>query len=200
MISASDFWMLDAAVEMGIDLPVLVSPQIELALNRRSHGLTRPALVEAVASLFARGLIRGQRDNEPVALDAEAVETGLSGPGPRFGGATYYFLTAAGGVAWEVLARPDWSLFFGDSGGADGTRSVEATTIEFARSRFLDPSSGYLSEGRTQVEQRLAPCGCHLLEAPTGRLSHYRRGQQSPGEAPGPFRGRGPTLVLDPNL
>ena len=69
MFTSAEFWLLDVAVTMPIDLPVLVSPNIEIALNRSGHGLSRPILVDTLVSLFERGLIVGTREGAEMRLD-----------------------------------------------------------------------------------------------------------------------------------
>jgi hypothetical protein len=154
VLSREDFWLLDAAVEMAIDLPVLVSPHIEMALNRKSHCLSHAALVEALVSLAGRGLIQGTKDGAvPVTLDRATVEAGLAAGRPRLEGAIHYWLTESGGHQWEAQVSPDWRRF---STGyeKDGERVVEASTVELAKEEYSRWPGAKAAE--PQLEQ-LAP-------------------------------------------
>lgn len=169
MLTSAEFWLLDVAVTMAIDLPVLVSPSIEVALNRPGHGLSRPALVETIVSLFERGLIKGMREDAETPLDAPRVEAGLKGRAPRFEVATYYYLTQAGGGEWEALLRPNWAMF-SEGWDLDGETVVEAGTLELAREIFFDPNGDSVPvAGARAREERLAPwTATYWKELPEG--------------------------------
>jgi hypothetical protein len=91
---------------MRCDLAVLDSQNIEVALNRRSHGLEPTEVRAVLARLRRRGWIEI--------------------------GAGDYGLTALVGAAWEERAQPDWSRLIDDS--SDGHfRSVEGVIPERVR-------------------------------------------------------------------
>ena len=53
-LALAEFWFLDAALEMRINLDVLVNPRIAEALNRPGHGLTRTSATSSAGSTSVR--------------------------------------------------------------------------------------------------------------------------------------------------
>ena len=50
-----EYWLLETVVEHELEICVLVDDDLELRLNKRDHGLTRPSLVETFYRLLPRG-------------------------------------------------------------------------------------------------------------------------------------------------
>lgn len=107
------FWFLDAVIEMGENLAVLKSPHIEEVMNRRTHGLGERELVEFLASLCQAGLVEVKNEDDVRACSLREVERAFSTsrrePGHYSG--FWYYLTPAGGAAWESVTNPDWDRF-----------------------------------------------------------------------------------------
>ncbi|NOJ95160.1 hypothetical protein HMI51_19750 [Corallococcus coralloides] len=113
-IDRRSFWFLDAVVELRENLAVLRSPDIEVILNRRTHGLEARELAPMLASLCEAGLIRVKHsETDALVRTLPEIESALAvsscKPG-RYSG-FWYGLTPEGGAAWESLTRPDWNRY-----------------------------------------------------------------------------------------
>lgn len=124
----STYWLLDVVVEHRVSLDSLVSDGDPNYFNRRfrrsPHGLTPDALYELLVLLFEQGLLltwpittaplgRGEPGFSP--SRAQIAEALQPQPITRFASASsqrlLYGLSAAGGVFWESLSRPDWDRY-----------------------------------------------------------------------------------------
>lgn len=157
-------WFLNAAAELRLDLDVLASPQIEAALNRRTHGLSEEELVRILGDLQERGWISFSLRVADVAIAGtdeircalHAREAGR----PRL----WYGLTQAGGAEWERHARPRWGRFIDSStGGCDEHGLIASETFAMTRLRILrfeqlcNPVIGHEPIAGTQTWEDLAP-------------------------------------------
>jgi hypothetical protein len=134
-------WFLNAAVEFRLDLDVLVSPDMEMALNRRSHGLSEDGVLRTLLELQRRGWISFRSQDDDVRGPGEAVlrdalharERGLRMR------RLWYGLTESGGAAWEAEARPLWDRFIGSwvSGDWQVKEPREEETLAASRERIL---------------------------------------------------------------
>lgn len=107
----SDYWMLDSAREGWYPLNWLVSPDIELAYNRPTHGLTYDALVAVLEQLFQRGELAAELIEQPVVRSPiqptrAEIEAALAGTIM-----IDYGLSAVGAARWEAVSQPDWSHY-----------------------------------------------------------------------------------------
>ncbi len=108
------YWLLESAVELCLPLSILISENLDEALNKTPHGMPEALLVETLVDLFQCGLI--EADGLPgKGADANPEQVSLALHG-RFGseGTVYYGLTAEGGRQWELFARPDWNVIIGE--------------------------------------------------------------------------------------
>jgi hypothetical protein len=158
-LSAAELWFLDAAFEFWIDLPVLVSRDVALALNRRTHGLDSEQVVTTLAALYSRGFIDGRWHQEPYALTPECIRQGLGSVAER-GSAPYYGLTVAGGEAWEAATMPRWVEYVTHDAGFEGdirNSTIEAATRERARAELEQSPDRALVIDESIEEELLVP-------------------------------------------
>jgi hypothetical protein len=148
-----DFWFLDAALEMRINLDVLVNPRIAEALNRPGHGLTRAEVVAMLLDLQARGLIDGRDREGAVILTPESIEGAFVVP--RLRPTHWYGLTAEGGASWERAALPRWDLFINEF--SDGDREViEAASVQVV-GRYFERWVEFGAEAASRQDEPIAP-------------------------------------------
>ena len=111
-----EYWILETAVEGRFPVADLMDNDIEVTLNKKGHGLTRPALLETLHRLIASGLISAENEVDGVISTHQQIERALNEPIrriPRVGERkrTYYRLTPEGGTQWEAFAAPDWQKY-----------------------------------------------------------------------------------------
>ncbi len=118
-----EYWLLETAVELREPLCFVYGDEVDVMFNKPSHGLQRDALLDAIESLFLRGLVEASRignDTQTFSMSREEIEVALDAPGPVKKTSSgpientrciFYQLTAAGGAAWESFAQPDWTKF-----------------------------------------------------------------------------------------
>ena len=99
----------------------LTSDSLEEWFNRPHHGLDLTGVANTLRHLLTEGLIVLFPGNGEALHDDEEelrrlVEVGYRGPLFK---TTYYGLTAAGGEAWEKVARPDWDRYIDSSFGTE---------------------------------------------------------------------------------
>ncbi len=116
-----EYWLLETVVEHELEICALVDNDLELRLNKRDHGLTRPSLVETLYRLLSSGLIYAKNEEMGFISTAEQIELTLDEP-KRWVGVpiderkvTYYGLTQEGGAQWEAFAAPDWRKYIAAS-------------------------------------------------------------------------------------
>ncbi len=109
---------------------VLTSDNLAEIMNRRKgHELTHTALVETLHAAYHNGWIAGRRyenDDWEHPIDTELnslnIEKGLT---REFD--IYYGLSSLGGVQWETLSKPQWSLYI-DCGVSHGTLTIRTSS------------------------------------------------------------------------
>ncbi|GMU09689.1 hypothetical protein ASNO1_59430 [Corallococcus caeni] len=111
-------------MKWGENLAVLGSPDIEIIINRRTHGLEARELAPMLASLCEAGLIEVKHHDSGVrARSLPEIESAFAvsscRPG-RYSG-FWYTLTPEGGALWESLTRPDWSRYCKGEWGKEQT-------------------------------------------------------------------------------
>jgi hypothetical protein len=158
-VDSSEFWFVDLVAESLYPLDVLVSPQIELALNRKTHGLSRADVLSTLRRLSRAGLIYFERE------DGQCE--------PAFGSKVYYGLTARGGSAWEQIACPDWGRFLSDYKARTPDGAWERVVQGADRAR-VERCIAWPSEDTEFVRPLpvggATPLGGDVLEDPRGRL------------------------------
>ena len=112
-----EYWLLETVVEHELEIFALVDDDLELHLNKKGHGLTRPSLVETLHRLLASGLIYAKNEVDGFISTSEQIKRALDemqlkhidsvGEGKRIS----YGLTEKGGVQWEAFAAPDWQRY-----------------------------------------------------------------------------------------
>jgi len=107
-------WLLDAAVEHGVDVRTLAAPNMGEALNRKPHGHSLSEIARVLAQMVVEGEITIHRDfgRTPPAITAcegQIVEM-LSEP-RETKRPSFYCLTERGGAEWEAWAKPQWSRY-----------------------------------------------------------------------------------------
>jgi hypothetical protein len=106
-------WLLDAAVELGVDLRTLAAANVGEVLNRKPHGHSPEALARVLARMSEDGEILIEAFGRS-ACDAAFTEAQLLDlmHEPRTSGRRFWYrLTERGGAAWESWARPQWSRY-----------------------------------------------------------------------------------------
>ena len=114
-MDAGEYWLLDSVVESRDSLAMLVSKDIETALNKRSHGLTRDQLINVLDRLFLRGDLLAHRMEKlgpkeffiPTRTEIEEAFRGRV--------RCFYGLTSQGGARWEEVSQPHWERYIHDS-------------------------------------------------------------------------------------
>ena len=106
-------------MEFGVPLNVLAAPNMELALNRKGHGLTAEQLAHSIAEMVEAGELGisvleapGQRWRKfrafPEQCILELIERQSDHPDFIRSG---YHLTQLGGSEWEKWAEPNWRRY-----------------------------------------------------------------------------------------
>jgi hypothetical protein len=106
-----EYWLLDAVVEYRLGIDVAAREDVAEALNRQTHGLSRPELADTLMGLLGKCLIQMTRpDDSLVFPEREAVVAAMD-QGYKQPGNLTYGLTAEGGRLWEQFTRPEWNRF-----------------------------------------------------------------------------------------
>jgi hypothetical protein len=177
-IDARSFWFLDEVVELGLNLAVLCSPDIEVIVNRPSHGLDEHELAPMLASLCAAGFIEVKGPDDVLARTLREIEDAFAvsrcSPVPHTG--FQYFLTPEGGAAWERLTRPDWSRYFVTALSRQETW-IEAASLEAAEGEFrweaTDPS--HVPVPGSEIRTVMRPwAATYWKTLPIGYKVHFR--------------------------
>ena len=112
-----EYWLLENVVEDAFAICALIDSDLELHLNKKWHGLTRPSLVETLYRLLASGLIYTKNEATGFISTHEQIERALDEMKSRDIDSvdekkiTSYGLTQKGGVQWEAFAAPDWQIY-----------------------------------------------------------------------------------------
>jgi len=101
-MNKTEYWFLNLVVEGQHRLKILNHPEIELATNRRTHGLPFEELAETIYRLCQQGDITTGINEREVQLSLAGIEAGLSGQV-----SVWYGLTAQGGAKWEEYSNPN---------------------------------------------------------------------------------------------
>jgi hypothetical protein len=107
-----EYWLLDSVVEAWYPLKWLASDEVELAFNRRRHGLSRDELTGALERLFEGGdLLAGRMEKSMLQQESfvparAEIEQALAGQLD-----ISYGLTPQGGARWEAVSRPEWQRY-----------------------------------------------------------------------------------------
>jgi hypothetical protein len=107
-----EYWLLETAVEVPIPICWLDWAEMEEALNKSGHGMSRSLLIETMRKLFKEGLITAHRFgkwNDAFELSPVEIETALNEK--QNIKEHFYRLTKKGGIYWEAFARPNWNLY-----------------------------------------------------------------------------------------
>ena len=107
-------WLLDAAVELGLDIRTLAASNVGEIHNRTPHGHPPEAIASVLARMSADGEIlfhRGFPRNAPAETLDEAQIRGLLAEPRETGRPCWYRLTERGGAEWEQWAKPQWSRY-----------------------------------------------------------------------------------------
>ncbi|MCK5217921.1 hypothetical protein KAR10_00255 [bacterium] len=107
-----EYWLLEAVSELALPICRLNWENIEEALNKTGHNMSRPLLVETMQKLFSEGLIVARRFdhwNDCFVFTAEQIETALDERQDKK--EHYYCLTTKGGEHWEAFAFPEWNYY-----------------------------------------------------------------------------------------
>lgn len=110
-MDAATFWILDSAIEAWYPLYWLVSPDIELAYNRPTHGLSSEALSAVLQRLFQRGDLLAEVVELPGVRRPIQPTRAEIGAGLARTIMIDYGLSAAGAARWEAVAQPDWRRY-----------------------------------------------------------------------------------------
>lgn len=119
-LTRGEYWILEAVVTFQFSLSLLVNEEIEMHLNKESHGLDRKPLVEILERLFAAGLIEAHKESDldnTYSLNSDQIDIALNVNSKieNYNNGVYYGLTAKGGRVWEIFAKPDWNNFIDES-------------------------------------------------------------------------------------
>lgn len=126
-LSRGEYWLLESVVEFGFSLSLLVDPELDQALNKTAHGLSRDELFETLLRLVHNGWIKLSAYDEPERLNHHDVRTilerELTLPRDPSQYSVGFKLTALGGTTWESFAHPTWKRFVRFDDEEDGYRS-----------------------------------------------------------------------------
>ena len=134
-----EYWLLETAVEAAIPICWLDWSDMEEALNKSTHGMSRSLLIETMHKLFKGGLIVAHRfgnwddtfEFSPHEIDAALNEKQNKKE-------HYYQLTEKGGSYWEAFACPNWNLYISDGYGLPEDNDIWAGEIACANKDHLE--------------------------------------------------------------
>jgi hypothetical protein len=109
-----EYWILGAVAEHPIAIFWLLHENIEEALNRRKHGMSKKMLLLTMKKLISEGFIEiFQQDSVIIGneLAIENMEEYLSKDKQKKSKSYYYKLTQKGGKYWESFAFPNWEFY-----------------------------------------------------------------------------------------
>lgn len=107
-----EYWLLAAVAELALPICWLDWTDLEEALNKTGHGMSRSLLIETMRKFFKKGFIIANRFgnwDEYFELLPEQIETALNEKQDKK--EHYYRLTEKGGMYWEAFARPNWDFY-----------------------------------------------------------------------------------------
>ncbi len=134
-----EYWLLESAVEAALPICWLDWSEIEVALNKASHGMSRSLLIDTMYKLFNEGLIIAHRfgkwDNT-FKLSINEIEAALNEKQNK--NEHYYGLTEKGGPFWEAFAHPNWDLFVSNEYGLPEDNDIWAGEIVCANKDHLE--------------------------------------------------------------
>jgi len=105
-LSRSEYWLLEAAVVNSVPVSWVIPPNVELALNVETHGLSSDDILGVMLNLARDGKITFEdRGDQPVS-PSDVTVADLKAD-DKF----TYRLTVRGGGEWEAFARPKWERF-----------------------------------------------------------------------------------------
>lgn len=105
-------WLLDAAVEHGVDLRTLAVPNAGEILNRKPHGHSPEEIAHILVQMVEDGelLLEGDSGRLEETFTAAQLLDLMAEPRTAHH-RSWYRLTERGGAHWEAWARPQWSRY-----------------------------------------------------------------------------------------
>ena len=129
-------WLLDAAVEHGIDIRTLTAPNAGEILNRKPHGHSPEEIALILARMVDDGEILLEGDFGRLGetfTPAQVLELMAEPRTPHR--RLWYRLTERGGAEWETWARPQWSRY-NSSCSRENISAIGAATASVAEELF----------------------------------------------------------------
>jgi len=127
-------WLLDAAVELGVNIRVLAAPNVGEVLNREPHGHSPAEIAHILARMVEEGEITVHREfgqGAPAAPPCEGEIVEMLFEAREIRRPSFYRLTGRGGAAWEAWAKPQWSRY-NSSCERDRRVAIVAATVAVA--------------------------------------------------------------------
>lgn len=120
-MNKTEYWFLDAAIELKVPLYWLSASNVDEMLNRPHHNLSAQALLEVLEQMFDRGELfleytnRYKQSYRTQAPSRRAIESALFMTTDEWMGRpeqVMYGVTGRGGATWETLSQPQWDRFY----------------------------------------------------------------------------------------
>ena len=111
-LTRGEYWLLESVAEFKIPLRYFNWEDLEIDLNKPSHGMDRPLLINTLQKLYSEGLIfAGQRgeNGDKFTFTKEQLEAAFKEKLSK--DCHYYGLTKKGGQYWEAFASPNWDYY-----------------------------------------------------------------------------------------
>ena len=107
-----EYWLLEAAVEAAFPVCWLDWSELEEAINKPGHGMSRTLLIESMQNLIVKGFVEVFHTDhwgDPLRLSTSDIDNFLNED--RNNKCYFYRLTAKGGASWEMFACPNWDFY-----------------------------------------------------------------------------------------
>ncbi len=118
-------WLLDSVAIGSYPICILNRNDVNMILNKPSHGATFSQLLETLYFLFLNEKIIASRLGEDYLFlpSQQEIAIALAGNDSNLD----YQLTEKGGACWESRRKPDWSRYYYDSFGVGDDGENELT-------------------------------------------------------------------------
>jgi len=113
-LSRGEYWVLETAAEGQWPIDYLFSDDVEIALNKTTHGLAEAELFEVLFSLHTQNKIFFYQYKKIIRkphINFLSDYLKLKLPPTEKKKRIYYGLTELRGKAWEEFARPNWDSY-----------------------------------------------------------------------------------------
>lgn len=185
-MTRAEFWFLEAAVSYQHSVRMLGLPDLDLALNRKPHGLNRKRLIRVLYSLLKDGHVHFRRPLsstwkncrfEPFVPTLLGIEEALDRTDRPEEPSTTYGLTAQGGAIWETIAKPDWLRFYDESSDMRSGEIIAGSKETLRREIELLTHWGFSQRLKPETVKTTTVCpwkATYWKTLPTGHRTRFR--------------------------